>query len=59
MMKRIIIAAILATCSMLNIMASYDNISGAWHGTLKITPQGVKDRVQFQDRRRWQTVSYA
>lgn len=39
MMKRIIIAAILATCSMLNIMASDDNISGAWHGTLKITPQ--------------------
>ena len=39
MMKRIIIATILATCSILNIMASEDNISGAWHGTLKITPQ--------------------
>lgn len=26
---------------MLNIMASDDNISGAWHGTLKITPQVV------------------
>ena len=39
MMKKIIIATILATCSILNIMASEDNISGAWHGTLKITPQ--------------------
>ena len=39
MMKRIIIASILATCSVLNIMASDDNISGIWHGTLKITPQ--------------------
>ena len=46
MMKRIIIAAILATCSMLNIMASDDNISGAWHGTLKITPQ-VELKIVF------------
>ena len=38
-MKRMIIATMIATCSMLNIMASDDDISGAWHGTLKITPQ--------------------
>lgn len=45
-MKRMIIAAILATCSVLNIMASDDNISGAWHGTLKITPQ-VELKIVF------------
>lgn len=37
-MKGMIIAAVLATCSVLNIMASNDDISGSWHGTLKVTP---------------------
>lgn len=45
-MKRMIIAAILATCSVLNIMASEDNIAGAWHGTLNITPQ-VELKIVF------------
>ena len=45
-MKRMIITAIIATCSVLNIMASDDDISGAWHGTLKITPQ-VELKIVF------------
>ncbi|WP_390599803.1 alpha/beta hydrolase family protein [Bacteroides sp. f07] len=38
-MRRMIIAVILVALSMLNIMASDDNISGAWHGSLRVTPQ--------------------
>ena len=45
-MKRMIIAAIIAICSVLQIMASDDDISGAWHGTLKITPQ-VELKIVF------------
>ncbi len=45
-MKRMIIVAILAIYSVLNIMASDDNISGTWHGTLKITPQ-VELKIVF------------
>ncbi len=45
-MKRIITVALVAACSVLNTMASDDNISGAWHGTLKITPQ-VELKVVF------------
>ena len=45
-MKRMIIVAILAIYSILNIMASDDNISGTWHGTLKITPQ-VELKIVF------------
>ena len=60
MMKKIIIATILATCSMLNIMASDDNISGAWHGTLKITPQvALKIVFNFKTEEDGKNVSYA
>ena len=45
-MKRMIITAIITTCSVLNIMASDYNISGAWHGKLKITPQ-VELKIVF------------
>lgn len=45
-MKGMIIAAVLATCSVLNIMASNDDISGSWHGTLKVTPQ-VELKIVF------------
>lgn len=45
-MNRIIVAAFIATCCMVNAMAHDKNISGVWHGTLKITPQ-VKFKIVF------------
>ncbi len=45
-MNRIIVAAFIATCCMVNAMDHDKNISGVWHGTLKITPQ-VKFKIVF------------
>ena len=45
-MNRIIFVAFIVACCMVNAMAHDKNISGVWHGTLKITPQ-VKFKIVF------------
>lgn len=45
-MNRIIVAAFIAACCMVKAMAHDKNISGAWRGTLKITPQ-VELKIVF------------
>ena len=45
-MNRIIFVAFIVACCMVNAMVHDKNISGVWHGTLKITPQ-VKFKIVF------------
>ena len=45
-MNRIIFVAFIAACCMVKAMAHDKNISGAWRGTLKITPQ-VELKIVF------------
>ncbi|MDE5901194.1 MAG: alpha/beta hydrolase [Muribaculaceae bacterium] len=45
-MNRVIVVAFIVACCIFNAMAHDKNISGAWRGTLKITPQ-VELRIVF------------